>query len=77
MDRLLLCRKGGVKSLVGVMLSNSMAEHGIFNMSGLQRLVGVHKSKKRGYGNLLFRLLSVELWFREFMDREGTGSSVA
>lgn len=55
---------------VDVLLSERCLNRGLFDESGLRRLIDAHRSGKVNHGALLFRLLSVELWFRLFMDGE-------
>ena len=60
---------------VDVLLSDRCLERGLFDRSGLTRLIAAHRSGKQDHGSLLFRLLSTELWFRRFVDdaRPGVG----
>jgi asparagine synthase (glutamine-hydrolysing) len=53
---------------VGVLLSQRCLSRGVFDPDGLRSLIKNHREERRDHGNLLFRLLSVELWFREFID---------
>ena len=53
---------------VDILLSDRCLERGLFDRSGLERLIAAHRSGKQNHGSLLFRLLSTELWFRRFVD---------
>ncbi len=52
-----------------LLLSARTIERGIFSEKGLKKLINNHINNKRNNSTLLFRLLSVELWFREFIDK--------
>jgi asparagine synthase (glutamine-hydrolysing) len=53
---------------VDVLLSDRCLERGLFDRTGLSRLIATHRSGRKDHGTLLFRLLSTELWFRNFVD---------
>lgn len=53
-----------------VLLSERCLSRGLFDRKGLKRLISRHRSERANHGPLLFRLLSVELWFRVFIDGE-------
>lgn len=53
---------------VDVLTSASCLDRGIFDRAGLERLIEEHRSERADHGHLLFRMLSVELWFRNFID---------
>ncbi len=55
---------------VDVLLSDRCLARGLFDKAGLTKLIASHQSGKRDHGPLLFRLISTELWFREFIDQE-------
>jgi asparagine synthase (glutamine-hydrolysing) len=46
----------------------------LFERKGLEKLIREHVSGAKDHGTLLFRLLSVELWFRIFIDGEPVAS---
>ena len=54
----------GIKTL----LSDRCRDRGIFNSRGLERLMTKQIAGKDNYATILFRLLSVEYWFRHFID---------
>lgn len=58
----------GVEGPVDVLLSTRSLERGLFDRSGLQNLIDKHRQGKRDHSAILFRLLSTELWFRQFQD---------
>jgi asparagine synthase (glutamine-hydrolysing) len=58
----------GAESPIEVLLSQRCAERGIFDRQALSKLIEVHKSGHQDHGPLLYRLLSTELWFRQFID---------
>ena len=45
-------------------------ERKIFNHNKLKEVILEHTNEKRDHSTFLFRLLSVELWFRTFIDEE-------
>lgn len=51
-----------------ILLSEICLDRGIFGRMGLKTLIDNHIAKKRNNSTLLFRLLSVELWFRQYID---------
>ena len=51
-----------------ILLSKKCLDRGIFNKVGLQNIIHEHISKRKNNSTLLFRFLSVELWFRQFID---------
>lgn len=53
---------------IDVLLSARCLERGLFDKSGLQTLIDIHRQGKSDHSALLFRLLSTELWFRRFKD---------
>lgn len=53
---------------VKILLSDRCVERGIYNKAGLLKFINEHISKKWDHSSRLFRLLSVELWFRKFID---------
>jgi len=55
-----------------VLLSRRCLDRDLFDKKGLQRLLHTHRAGQRDYSPLLFRLLSVELWFRLFIDGDAT-----
>lgn len=55
-----------------LLLSERCIARGLFDRAGLEALIGAHLSGRADHGTLLFRLLSVELWFRTFVDTKVT-----
>ncbi len=53
---------------VDVLLSKRCIERGIFDEQGLRKIIERHVAGQHDFSPLLFRLLSVELWFRTFID---------
>ena len=51
-----------------ILLSEQCLERKIFNSNGIKKMVRNQVEKKNDNSQFLFRLLSVELWFREFID---------
>ena len=56
--------KEGVK----ILLSDRCIERGLFDYKGLRQFIDEQVARKRNNATMLFRLLSVELWFRQFID---------
>jgi asparagine synthase (glutamine-hydrolysing) len=53
-----------------ILLSEKCLERGIFERKGLQNLIYDQINEIRDNSTVLFRFLSVELWFRTFIDQE-------
>jgi asparagine synthase (glutamine-hydrolysing) len=51
-----------------IILSERSLARGIFEKEGLKNMIDNHINKSRNNSTILFRLLSVELWFRHFID---------
>ena len=51
-----------------ILLSEVCQKRGIYDKDGLKQFIKDHTTNKRNNSTLLFRLLSVELWFRQFID---------
>jgi asparagine synthase (glutamine-hydrolysing) len=51
-----------------ILLSQKCLDRGIFDREGLQDFIDEHIAGKKNNSTMLFRLLSVELWFRRFID---------
>lgn len=58
----------GVEDPVEVLFSSQCIDRGFFDKAGLMAIVNSHRSGRCDHGPLLFRMLSVELWFRAFID---------
>lgn len=56
---------------VDLLLSDRALERGLFDEAGLKALIEDHHSGRRDHGPVLFRMLSVELWYRIFVDGKG------
>ena len=54
-----------------LLLSDRSRNRGIYDMKKLDRLLTARGLRRREAGDTAFRLLSVELWFRLFIDGEG------
>ena len=61
---------GRRSAAVELLLSDRCLSREVFNRKGLERLVAEHESGTKERGTLLLRLLSVEIWFREFIDED-------
>lgn len=59
-------KEGGMA--VGILQSKRLRERELFNMRELENVIYKHQSGEMDYSRLLYRLLSVELWFRNFID---------
>lgn len=51
-----------------VLLSNRCLERGVFDVEGLRNLIAAHRKGSLNTSSFLYRALSVELWFRRFLD---------
>jgi len=54
-----------------ILLSETCLQRGIFDSDGLKQFIKDQISGKINNATILFRLLSVELWFRQFIDNHG------
>ena len=50
------------------MFEDIIKSRGLFDHNELKKLLKRHSSGKGDYSRLLFRVLSVELWFQVFID---------
>jgi asparagine synthase (glutamine-hydrolysing) len=51
-----------------ILLSERCADRGVFDRNGLRAILEAQSSGRANHATFLFRLLSVELWFRTFID---------
>ena len=51
-----------------ILLSETCLNRGIYDKNSLKQFIENHISGKRNNSTILLRLLSVELWFRHFID---------
>lgn len=58
----------GNKSASSILLSDRCLERELFNKKVIINALEKQKTKNKNYSRYLFRMLSVELWFREFID---------
>jgi len=58
----------GAAGPLDVLFDERCLRRGLFERQGLRRIVDDHRQGRHDHGNLLYRLLSVELWFRRFID---------
>ena len=54
--------------LADTLLDDTAASRGLFRQQAVRKLVEEHQSGVRDWGNRLWALLFLELWFREFID---------
>lgn len=55
-------------SPVGILLSDKCLNRGLFSEKAIRKALLLQKQGKGNYSRLLYRMLSVELWFRKFID---------
>ena len=58
----------GEGTALSVLLSDKCISRGLFSKEALIKAFKQQREQKKNHSRLLFRLLSVELWFREFID---------
>jgi len=58
----------GEGTAISVLLSDKCISRGLFSKDAIIKAFKEQKENKKNHSRLLFRLLSVELWFREFID---------
>jgi asparagine synthase (glutamine-hydrolysing) len=63
------------KSAKAVLLSDKCLARGLFSKEALLKAFREHKQGKRNHSRFLYRMLSVELWFREFIDIEASANT--
>lgn len=51
-----------------ILLSDRCIDRGLFEKNNLRQFISEQIDRKRNNATMLFRLLSVELWFRQFID---------
>jgi hypothetical protein len=52
-----------------ILLEKKTIKRGLFHKKFLKKIINSHISKTKDFGSLLYRLISTELWFREFIDK--------
>ena len=61
--------RNGARSFLHDMLSlEAIAQRGLFDAGYVTRLLSDHQSGRADHGSLLWGLLSVELWYRSYID---------
>ncbi len=55
-------------SPAGVLLSEKCLQRGLFNEEAIRKALDEQRTNKKNNSRYLYRMLSVELWFREFID---------
>jgi asparagine synthase (glutamine-hydrolysing) len=71
-----LFEKDGEDDAKSILLSNKCINRGIFSKKALEEAFKEQKVGKRDHSRTLYRMLSVELWFREFIDCEGGSNNI-
>jgi asparagine synthase (glutamine-hydrolysing) len=68
--RILTLRGGGgaLPAPVDALLSDHCLARGMFERDGMANIIAAHREGRHDHGNLLYRLLSTEIWFRVFID---------
>jgi asparagine synthase (glutamine-hydrolysing) len=51
-----------------VLLSEKCLNRGLFSENAIRQAINKQKTGNGNYSRYLYRMLSVELWFREFID---------
>jgi asparagine synthase (glutamine-hydrolysing) len=57
-----------------LLLDGRLRDRGIFNPGEIDRLWREHRSRQADHDHRLWQLVMLELWFRQFIDRSGSGS---
>ena len=63
-----LFTREGEGTAISVLLSDKCISRGLFSKDAITKAFKEQSEQKKNHSRLLFRLLSVELWFREFID---------
>ena len=69
-------RKHPAEIIEAILLTPKCEARGIFDMAKVRQIVDKHLSGRRDYGALIFRWLTTEIWFQEFIDNPETKSAV-
>lgn len=64
-----LFSKTDSNSAATILLSERCLNRGLFSEEAIRKALSAQKQGKANYSRYLYRMLSVELWFREFLDR--------
>jgi asparagine synthase (glutamine-hydrolysing) len=65
----LYCEEGA-DTPKGILLSDRCINRGLFSKQALQKAFKEQKAETKDHSRLLYRMLSVELWFRQFIDEQ-------
>lgn len=68
-------RKHPAELIEAILLTPKCEARGIFDMAKVRQIVDKHLSGRRDYGALIFRWLTTEIWFQEFIDTPATQAS--
>jgi asparagine synthase (glutamine-hydrolysing) len=68
LNELFLMSKDKKSDALKIISSERFIARKIFNQKELNKLIAIHQSGKKDYSRFLYRILSVELWFRVFID---------
>jgi len=55
-------------SPLSILLSERCLKRGLFNEIAIRKVIYQHRTNQKNYSRYLYRMLCVELWFREFID---------
>jgi len=55
-------------SASSILLSDRCLKRGLFKKKSIIKALEQQKTKNKNYSRYLYRMLNVELWFREFID---------
>lgn len=56
---------------ISILTGEKLNERGLFDSGKIKQLLEEHKSGKQNHERLLFKMLSTELWFQNFIDGKG------
>ena len=59
----------------GLLLDGRLRERGLFDETEVRRLWDDHRTRRADHPHRLWQLLMLELWFRTFIDADGTGAA--
>jgi asparagine synthase (glutamine-hydrolysing) len=63
-----LFSKADKNSPISILLTKRCLERGLFNEGAIRKAIHGNNTNRINYSRYLYRMLSVELWFREFID---------
>jgi asparagine synthase (glutamine-hydrolysing) len=61
--------------MLDMLADRRFAERGVFNVRGVKACFDAHLAKQHDFGELLWLVLTYEMWARRFLDQRGARSA--